>query len=451
MRSGRYILTGSLELQSPLALGSGQDNQTDQDILHKPNGEYYLPATTLAGVLRHQLLSDEMNQVETKLWNIFWGQDNSDGRGSRITFYDAEAEPETIKISIRDGIQINSQTGLVENAQKYDYEVIERNAKFKLNLRIQYQDNEEQQFAQRLLMSIQQALQSGQLHLGAKTNNGLGQVKLLSDKLYHFDFRKRSHVKAWLSGAPVQKDYQISFPAEDYEIQTDNNFKIELLAQLNSSLMVRGYPSGLSGARLPDDRMLHSADAPVLPGSSFKGALRKRAERILNTLNLPVEALHKLFGFAPEDDSSAPKQRAYKGRLKVQETLLKHFELLQQSRIRIDRFTGGTISSALFQTMPIFAIQEPDKEHLQLSITVQNCSDAEAGLLMLLLKDLWTGDLALGGEKGVGRGRLKGLKATITGKGQSICFQDPTQLLTEEQMVLQDWVKALNTQGEKAA
>ncbi|MGQ9815302.1 MAG: hypothetical protein ACUVR3_09155, partial [Candidatus Roseilinea sp.] len=40
---------------------------------------------------------------------------------------------------------------------------------------------------------------------------------------------------------------------------------------------------------------------------------------------------------------------------------------------------------------------------------------SEIGLLLLLLKDLWTGDLPLGGESSVGRGRLKGVQAVISG------------------------------------
>jgi hypothetical protein len=39
--------------------------------------------------------------------------------------------------------------------------------------------------------------------------------------------------------------------------------------------------------------------------------------------------------------------------------------------------------------------------------------EAEIGLLLLLLKDLWTGRLPLGGESSVGRGRLRGLEATV--------------------------------------
>ena len=43
---------------------------------------------------------------------------------------------------------------------------------------------------------------------------------------------------------------------------------------------------------------------------------------------------------------------------------------------------------------------------------------AQVGLLLLVLKDLWTGDLPLGGESSVGRGRLRGQEATLTQKSR---------------------------------
>ncbi|MBK9231259.1 MAG: hypothetical protein IPO15_10455 [Anaerolineae bacterium] len=38
------------------------------------------------------------------------------------------------------------------------------------------------------------------------------------------------------------------------------------------------------------------------------------------------------------------------------------------------------------------------------------------GLLLLVLKDLWTGDLPLGGESSVGRGRLAGRNARVVNR-----------------------------------
>jgi CRISPR/Cas system CSM-associated protein Csm3 (group 7 of RAMP superfamily) len=82
-----------------------------------------------------------------------------------------------------------------------------------------------------------------------------------------------------------------------------------------------------------------------------------------------------------------------------------------QNRVSIDRFTGGARETALFNERPAFG---GDDTELTLEVRLLNPQDHEIGLLLLLLKDLWTGDLPLGGEVGVGRGRLKGKWATLT-------------------------------------
>ena len=54
----------------------------------------------------------------------------------------------------------------------------------------------------------------------------------------------------------------------------------------------------------------------------------------------------------------------------------------------------------------------------------------EAGLALFLLKDLCTGNIAIGGEKSIGRGTLKGEKATIR-------FANKTWELDEKGTVVQ--------------
>ena len=53
---------------------------------------------------------------------------------------------------------------------------------------------------------------------------------------------------------------------------------------------------------------------------------------------------------------------------------------------------------------------------IRLKITIQQPDNAQIGLLLLLLKDIWTGDLPLGGEVSVGRGRLNGKHAKLAFK-----------------------------------
>jgi CRISPR/Cas system CSM-associated protein Csm3 (group 7 of RAMP superfamily) len=94
----------------------------------------------------------------------------------------------------------------------------------------------------------------------------------------------------------------------------------------------------------------------------------------------------------------------------TRETELADTQALVQSRVRIDRFTGGSYPTALFTQQPAFGGEEA---MVKLEITLRRPEDAEIGLLLLVLKDLWTGDLPLGGESSVGRGRLHGQRATL--------------------------------------
>lgn len=79
--------------------------------------------------------------------------------------------------------------------------------------------------------------------------------------------------------------------------------------------------------------------------------------------------------------------------------------------MRIDRFTGGTFPGALFNEQPVFG---DDDSEVGIDLLLRDPDDEEIGLILLLIKDLWTSDLPIGGEIGVGRGRLKGKRASLT-------------------------------------
>jgi len=76
-----------------------------------------------------------------------------------------------------------------------------------------------------------------------------------------------------------------------------------------------------------------------------------------------------------------------------------------QNRVSLDRFTGGTRDGALFNEQPLFG---GTQSLVTVDLLLANPQEYEIGLLLLLLKDLWTGDLPLGGEISIGRGRLQG-------------------------------------------
>jgi len=98
-------------------------------------------------------------------------------------------------------------------------------------------------------------------------------------------------------------------------------------------------------------------------------------------------------------------------RLVVTESEIEHVTNdLVQHRVSIDRFTGGALDTALFTEAPVFKTKDT---LVKVNLCLQNPKHSEIGLLLLLLKDLWTSDLAIGGEASVGRGRLHGNEANL--------------------------------------
>jgi len=200
---------------------------------------------------------------------------------------------------------------------------------------------------------------------------------------------------------------------------------------------------------MPDAVHMKSLDDWILTGTSLKGAIRARAERIVNTLGKKTEIIDELFGKVDDENRSKVGDEnrsddAKKGRIQVKESILPRFVAELQTRIKIDRFTGGTIETALFDTMPLWSGH--DKVVKNIEICVRQYKDHEAGLLLLVLKDLWTGDLAVGGEKNIGRGVFQGVEATIQCNGDEpiLIENDLSNLRDGDREKLKGYVDALN-------
>ena len=123
--------------------------------------------------------------------------------------------------------------------------------------------------------------------------------------------------------------------------------------------------------------------------------------------------VERLFGYMPTPREKHKQKQISK--VIFEEAIIEgDYRSLVQNRVAIDRFTGGAFESALFAEQPVFG------GRATIQFAVKEADEAEIGLLLLVLKDLWTGYLPVGGEASVGRGRLQGQTAviddTVTGK-----------------------------------
>lgn len=511
MKAGTIVLTGILQLNSPMMIGSGRSEVTDIDVLTDANGAPFIPATAFIGVLQHNIrdfvltkkslkkfkrtlrnkeqseriltqlapLEDQRYSTKYEFMNalanavgreyaaacgdilvkcteysdkfkLLWGFTREmtaikkDEASKKIIEHQSMIRCSDLKgidkpgIPIRDGIKIDGRTGIVEENAKYTFQVVERGAQFKFNLEADY-SAETEPFVKQAMSTIYKTLLSkGGICLGAKTNSGFGEVHLLQESAacYKFDFSQKPDVAHWMTRNNWE-NHRIEPEALGDALDIHpNRFSINASFWLKNSLIVRSYSADPDA---PDATHITSNNDWILPGSSLKGAIRARAERIVNTLNKPKELVENLFGFVVENEKENNKK---KGRIRVKEAVLPQFVSEMQTRIKIDRFTGGTIESALFETMPLFG-GKPDKI-INLQLHVRDCQPYEAGLLLLVLKDLWTGDLAVGGEKNVGRGVFQGIQAEISWKDQTWTIPEHVQDMPEEQKkALNEYVRAL--------
>ena len=76
------------------------------------------------------------------------------------------------------------------------------------------------------------------------------------------------------------------------------------------------------------------------------------------------------------------------------------------------------MDTALFTTKPLWQKKQNQKS-LEINFIIQDATESEAGLALFILRDIWQGKVAFGGEKGIGRGTLSGLRAQIEYQGKT--------------------------------
>ena len=111
--------------------------------------------------------------------------------------------------------------------------------------------------------------------------------------------------------------------------------------------------------------------------------------------------------------------KAQRSKLFVDDVYVNKNKLIEvkQTRIRIDRFTGSTVPGALFCEFPIWQ-EKRDVPVVRFNFRIQDCTDAQAGLMFMLLREMWLGYMPFGGGKAIGRGILNGISANIHYHGE---------------------------------
>ncbi len=430
----RIVIEADLELVTPAHFGNGREGEAvDMLLLVDPRDGRtpLLTGATLAGALR-SYLKDCLPEREKKpsLVQLLFGGERrtEDGDQSCLIIDDAFGVPGTFQIEVREGVKIDPVTRTAAGKFLFNRELWSAGTQFKLRFELLIDEGNQHTGLLPALATALQGLTNGEITLGARKTRGLGQVQINEWRMRDYALTEPGQLLDWLrfGNMPLDVTDENVQHGSDLVAVVGNpfpssrqTFTIDAFFEIDTSLLIRS-----GGRDVNEPEMVYLGkerrdQRPILSGTSVAGALRARAGRIVRTLSgeseirrdakgnfLDPQIIKAIFG------TMETKTERCASRLRIEEHLIKGAETdLIQNRVSIDRFTGGALDGALFNQQPVFG-KPGSLVHLKMSLS--NPKPHEIGLLMLLLKDLWTGDLALGGESSVGRGRLRGQKADVT-------------------------------------
>ncbi len=430
----RIVVEGTLKLITPTSLSNGDaDGLTDISLIKDEfSGNALLTGTSICGALRNYLRECENgfnNPNESDIAVKLFGSHEDNGSQSLLIIDDAVSS-EKPKTELRDGVRIDGKIRTAVDKAKFDLELLESGTAFPLRFELLICEGQDRNALVTALATALRGFENGEINLGGRKRRGYGECKVEGWKVRCYELNKKESLLDWLKfgGIELEKhptNKQVEIEKGNIEttlkITVDPNSDIRNYFELNAWFAIDGSILIRSGSKFsdkyqPDSVHLRSkrnrVDKPIISGTSLAGVLRHRATKIVNTLksNDDGSFVDSMFGV----DMQKSKKRTFASRLEVSETVIKNIHDLVHTRVKIDRFTGGAFDSALFDAVPVFSNGE--MEAVNLKLRLRNAKHCEIGLILLLLKDLWTSDLAVGGESSIGRGRLKGKSVCLNYK-----------------------------------
>ena len=460
----KHYLKITFQLDSPLCIGSGRNDITDQDILRDARGIPYIPGSAVAGVLREAC----QGIMDDKAWKYYFGYSSTNTGNkfnseddiieSQIIFYDAtlvgdnkdkDGNPK-YRISQRDGVALNEYKSAKKQA-KFDREILEGDCEFQTFIEIseEQSDVNEKVKADEVLTNIAKIWKETDIRFGAKTTRGYGKICNVEIIEKNFDFTSKDEISSWLDfdifeensweNAILYKDMLNTLMKDNIWTLKDNN-RLSLKLRLEGGLSIRRYSTECSDEEsAPDQEQLTtvrfdksgSEEVAVIPGTTWAGAIGHRMEELIKSSKVKeVERskgdIQKYYYFGTVNSKVKEKSLIY-----FNESKLKGGQFKKMSRNAIDRFLGSTAEGALF-TEKIYIGGETT---LDISFgdpynTAVSYSDDFIKALAATLTDLHEGYLAVGGATSVGRGifsilEINGVKLNeckLEGEANSVVF-----------------------------
>lgn len=403
MRKIYYYL--ELENTSPIHVGSGDDTNSDLDVILDKNGMFYIPGTSMVGSILHYLSEEDRKIILPEMEvTEATGEKKNQTKQSPVFFSDAvliekDKKPaERMVVEKRDGIKLDENKITIKN-NKYDYEIVPKGKRFQWRIEIcdrnKKCENDESHSLEAIMEKVIEAIDSENIKVGYKTTRGLGNLKVCKCGKRVFD---KDNIQEFLKFDQFDGTQYEEKEIDHTHKNSERYTTLRVLLSQRGGLSIRTYNTEKG---LEDYEHIHSAGVPVIPGTSWNGLIRHNFSKYIQELKLPLDINH-IFGMAGDVDKEKIKSKVY-----IYESVIGNSVQITQTRIRVNPFTGGTVNSALYKEKSCYNGKTELKIMIDKEIENEeheNCIDLLLDLFRIFINDLNYGFIALGGETSIGRG-----------------------------------------------
>jgi CRISPR/Cas system CSM-associated protein Csm3 (group 7 of RAMP superfamily) len=320
----RWMIEGTLVTKGPLHIGSGETTHRDDLVNEKTKAPVkiaavamgskkpYIPGSTLKGNIRAwaDRCLDPKDKAEIAFIDAIFGSlkpDEKSSKGGKVDFFDSHAVEignlsylppywcEKRWTGVMTSTQINRRTRTVAEGKLFHTEYVPEGVSFEVRLGGQDADGEEGFDEITKLLALFEGFNTDDVSLGADTGDGWGLFDWKPDDIRTFD---SAVAKRWVAAgcetvgyealesigaAGVAEHHRNALAAVRNRISDNLTFEITL--KFDGSFLVDDPSRTGSGDDLPNHTPLLDTNGLLwLPASSFRGAFRSQAERILRTI-----------------------------------------------------------------------------------------------------------------------------------------------------------------------
>jgi CRISPR/Cas system CSM-associated protein Csm3 (group 7 of RAMP superfamily) len=390
----RVYIAVKMELKTPLSVSNGKNDNTDADVLRNGKGDIFIPGTSVAGAIRDFI--EQENDVPGLMGFSKHNSEGDDGRMSSVFVSDAFFEG-TPLVTTRDGVKLGPDK-IVEDTGKFDMEIIETGAIVNLYLEYIKREKDGADYSDELVRIIA-AINNGQIRFGAKKNRGFGFMTVINARRLIFSKDSKDE---WLEMINDWKRVIFDMGETiDFKSYSSDSKYVTMTISLKQlgGISIRVYSAAPGKA---DYSHITCNGKPVIPGSSWNGAIRSRALEILQELGKSYDEaeliLKKWFGNVRKKKGDSANQSD----IVYQESVINDAVKLSTTRNKIDRFDFATVGTALYTEESYYNGQTA----LKVMIRKKKNGDEKAlvGLMMLLMDEISCGYISVGGQTAVGKG-----------------------------------------------